>query len=58
MYNNYGVWFVQLLKNLLYLMRECWSFKSDARPSAVYLKKKLAKLSQEYKLDYDEKAIE
>ncbi len=38
-------------------MRDCWSYKSDGRPSAVYLKQKLNKLCQEDKLDY-EKTIE
>ena len=28
-------------------MRECWYYTSTARPTAVYLKKKLLKMSQE-----------
>ena len=56
-FNHLSFLYVQLLKNLVQLMRECWSFQSDARPSAVYLKKKLTKLAQEDKLDH-EKAME
>ena len=30
------------------VMRECWYYTSTARPTAVYLKKKLLKMSHEF----------
>ena len=38
---------VQLLREMTKVMRECWYYTSTARPTAVYLKKKLLKMSQE-----------
>ena len=37
----------QLLREMTKVMRECWYYTSTARPTAVYLKKKLLKMSQE-----------
>jgi len=41
-----------LLHEMLKTMRECWYLNSSARPTAVYLKKRLLKLSEEDKLDF------
>ena len=38
---------LQLLREMTKVMRECWYYTSTARPTAVYLKKKLLKMSQE-----------
>ena len=38
---------LQLLHEMTKVMRECWYYTSTARPTAVYLKKKLHKMSQE-----------
>jgi serine/threonine protein kinase len=37
----------KLLREMTKVMRECWYYTSTARPTAVYLKKKLLKMSQE-----------
>lgn len=43
----------ELLREMTKVMRECWYFTSTARPTAVYLKKKLLKMSQEFeKMNY------
>ena len=39
--------FLQLLREMTKVMRECWYYTSTARPTAVYLKKKLLKMSHE-----------
>ena len=39
------------------MMRECWYYTSTARPTAVYLKKKLLKIFQEIEnTDFDSAA--
>ena len=46
---------LQLLREMTKVMRECWYYTSTARPTAVYLKKKLLKMSHELeKMNYIE----
>ena len=46
---------LQLFREMTKVMRECWYYTSTARPTAVYLKKKLLKMSQELeKMNYRE----
>ena len=43
----------QLLREITKVMRECWYYTSTARPTAVYLKKKLLKMAHELeKMNY------
>lgn len=53
-YTLFNLSCVQLLRELVKLMRECWYFTNSARPTALYLKKKVSKLSQDIKVDCDE----
>jgi activin receptor type-1 len=49
----------ELLREVTKVMRECWYYTSTARPTAVYLKKKLLKMSQELeKMNYGDHDVQ